>query len=157
MKRPRRKTPIFYALCGNALLLLAILIVLAGKRNDFSSMAFAGPGPQQPIAGGAGIFLMPGQFSSNTWGCYVMDVDMQTLCAYQFFPGEKQLRLVAARNFRFDRQLKQFNNGPPTPAEVEKLVDLQNAAPRGVTSKPVEAHEDEKDSTGVGTGERETP
>src|SRR5438477_543231 len=72
--------------------------------------AFGQASGQMPaIAGGAGLFVTPAQFSTNTWGCYVMDVDQQTLCAYQYFPGERKLRLVAARNFRYDRRLGQFN------------------------------------------------
>jgi hypothetical protein len=72
---------------------------------------------------------MPAQFSPNTWGCYVMDVDTQTLVAYQFLPGEKQLRLIAARNFRFDRRLGNFNTTPP-PLEVKELVDREEQTQR---------------------------
>ena len=79
-------------------------------------------GQQMPIGGGAGVFIVPGQFSSNTWGCYLMDVDAQTLCAYQFYPGDKQLRLIAARYFRYDRKLKNFNTPSPSPDEVSQLI-----------------------------------
>jgi hypothetical protein len=159
MKRPRRKTPVFYALCANAGLLLAILLVMIGRPGFPGSIAMAAGGPPQPIAGGAGLFLMPGQFSTSTWGCYVMDVDAQTLCAYQFFPGGKQLRLVAARSFRFDRQLKNFNTDP-SPTDVEKLTELEKAAPRGVTrptTKPAvpqpegDANDRSRDGSDVGT------
>jgi len=58
---------------------------------------------QPPIAGGGGVFIMPAQFSVNTWGCYLLDIDAQTVVAYQFYPGDRQLRFVAARNYRFGR------------------------------------------------------
>ena len=73
---------------------------------------------------------MPGQFTANTWGCYVMDVDAQTLAAYKWFEGDKNLRLVAARSFRNDRRLHDFNTDSPTPAEVAKLLELEDAGRR---------------------------
>jgi hypothetical protein len=104
---------------------LAALVLIQLNRREFPEFLPAAMGqPVQPIAGGAGLFLMPAQFSSNTWGCYVMDVDSQTLCAYQFLPGEKQLRLVAARNFRFDRRLGNYNTSP-APLDVKDLVDKE--------------------------------
>ena len=60
----------------------------------------------------------------NTFGCYIMDTDAQTLCAYQFYPGEKEFRFVAARNFRHDRRLGNFNT-MPDPREVEKWVEVE--------------------------------
>ncbi len=116
------------ALWVNALLLLAILVVLL-NRNDaprLPSLLPAAYAQQQlPIGGGAGVFIVPGQFSTNTYGCYLMDIDSQTLCAYQYMPAEKQLRLVAARNFRADRRLKNFNSPSPSPDEVQALLDQE--------------------------------
>ena len=137
MKRPRRKNPVAAALWANAILLAGILLVLVGRSNSASLLpsAFAAdeqsriPLAPQPIAGGAGLFLMPAQFAVNQWGCYIMDVDRQTICAYQYLPPEHQLRLVAARNFTYDRQLKNFNTGSNpgemTPSEVRKLVEKE--------------------------------
>jgi hypothetical protein len=67
--------------------------------------------------------------SLNTFGCYVMDTDAQTLCVYQYFPGEKELRLLAARSFRHDRRLGNFNT-IPDPREVEKWVELERSRGR---------------------------
>ena len=135
---PRRNQPLFIALCANALLLAAVLIVLL-TRNDAPHLVSPAYGQNQvPIAGGAGLFVMPAQFSSTTWGCYVMDVDSQTLCAYQFVPGEKYLRFIAARNFKFDRQLRNFNT-EPSPLEVKELVEKEQgppAAPAGANIAP---------------------
>jgi hypothetical protein len=83
----------------------------------------------QPIAGGGGLFLMPAQFAVNQWGCYIMDIDRQTICAYQYYPAEHNLRLVAARNFTYDRMLKNFNTGSNpgemAPSEVRKIVEKE--------------------------------
>jgi hypothetical protein len=90
-------------------------------------------GQAQPqIAGGAGLFMMPGQFSANIWGVYLMDVDQQTLAAYSVSGNPPKLTLIAARSFRYDRQLDNFNTGNPTPAEVKDLIEKRAAGNRGV-------------------------
>lgn len=125
---PSARSSLTLALWANATMLAVIAVVLVGRGggNRFPDVLPAAHAQQvpQPIAGGAGLFLMPAQFSGNTWGCYVMDVDTQTLVAYQFLPGEKQLRLIAARNFRFDRRLSNFNTAP-APAEVRDLLEKE--------------------------------
>lgn len=92
-----------------------------------------------PIAGGGGLFMMPGQFSQNTWGVYLMDIDTQVICSYQFYPGEKQLRLVASRNFSWDRRLKNFST-TPSPNDVKAMVESEQNSNRatGQDSKPVD-------------------
>jgi len=134
---------VFYALCINALLLFAILIVLI-TRGQLPAILPQALAQQAPIAGGGGVFMMPGQFSQNTWGIYLMDIDTQVLCAYQFYPGEKQLRFVASRNFTWDRRLRSFST-IPTPTEVRDLVESeqksnrvieQNTAPVDPEGKP---------------------
>ena len=81
------------------------------------------------LRGGRGCL----QFSINTWGCYLLDVDRDTLCAYEFFPGDKELRLIAARNYMYDRQLQDFNT-VPSPLEVQRLVDEEKRSGRVIGS-----------------------
>jgi hypothetical protein len=120
-------SPIAKALWVNCLLLVVILLVLLCRNDSRAIPSFTSPafGQQMPIGGGAGVFIVPGQFSTNTYGCYLMDVDAQTLCAYQFYPSDKQLRLIASRYFKFDRHLKDFNTGSPSPDEVSQLVNRE--------------------------------
>jgi len=140
MKRPRRRnSPLVFALYVNAVLLAVIAIVLLTRSDAPHLVSPAFGQTQAPIAGGSGLFVMPAQFSGTTWGCYVMDTDSQTLCAYQFVPGEKYLRFIAARNFKFDRQLRNFNT-EPSPLEVKELVEKEqgaavNAAPGSPSHK----------------------
>jgi hypothetical protein len=133
MERLRGHNPIALALWANAVLLALILAVIVSRANSPSIVPQALAQYQQPIAGGSGIYIMPGQFSEHTWGCYLLDVDTQTLAAYQFNPGETQLRLIAARNFRFDRKLGKFNT-TPDPSEVADLVKKEQQAGRVVGS-----------------------
>jgi hypothetical protein len=128
MQSSDSRNPVARALYVNAAL-LAVLIVVLLARSDAPALLPAALGQQQPIAGGAGIFVMPAQFSTNTWGCYLLDVDQMTLCAYQYMPGDKNLRLVAARNFTHDRRLGRFNT-VPDPQDVRDLVQAENAPAR---------------------------
>jgi len=148
MKRPRsrRLTPTAIALYLNAALLAAILLVMMGRNGIPDVLPAAMAQNQPPIAGGAGFFVMPAQFAEKIWGCYLLDVDTQTLCAYQYFQGEKQLRLVAARNFRSDRRLSNFNTDNPTPEEVAELVAKEQAADRVLNSNNEAAPESPESS-----------
>jgi len=131
MPQPRSNKAVTVALYVNAALLAAVLLVLLGRGSMPATLPAAFGQNQLPIGGGAGVFIVPGQFSTNTFGCYIMDVDAQTICAYQYLPADRQLRLVAARSFRNDRRLQQFNSSNPTPAEVLDLLEQQAQAVRG--------------------------
>jgi hypothetical protein len=116
-----------YALWANAAVLTAILAVVMG-RDDTLKLTPAAFGQAQPLGGG-GLFLMPAQISSNVWGCYVMDIDAQTVCGYAMTGSPPELKLVAARNFRFDRQLGALNTSPP-PSEVRAMLEKEQASDR---------------------------
>ena len=135
MSKPRRLNATAVALYVNAGVLLAILLVMVSRNGSGSFpqvLPMAYGQNQPPIAGGAGVFVMPAQFAVNSWGCYLLDVDSQTIVAYQYFPGEKQLRLTAARNYNYDRRLRNFNTGAPSPAEVQQLIEKERDVTRTV-------------------------
>jgi len=131
MAQSRRNKSLVVALYVNAAILFAILAVIVARPGGVSltPSAFAAP-LGQPIAGGGTLYLMPAQFSPNTFGAYVMDIDKQTLVAYQFYPGEKQLRFVAARRFSHDLRMTEFNTIPPV-EDVKKMIEAQDAGIRG--------------------------
>src|SRR5438046_1958035 len=126
--QPRHRTGrsrLTFALYLNAAAMVLIALALfcrSGATSRLPGMLSTALAQNQlPIGGGAGVFIVPAQFNSNNFGCYIMDVDAQTLCAYQYFPAEKNLRLVAARSFKYDRHLGNFNTTMP-PSEVKDLV-----------------------------------
>jgi hypothetical protein len=123
MPIPPGPRPLIIALYINAAVLLALVLVLLLRPSGISLTPAAIAQHQLPIGGGGGVFIVPAQFSDRSFGCYIMDIDTQTLVAYQYF--ERQLRLVAARNFRWDRRLNQFNSDRPTPDEVRQLVEQE--------------------------------
>lgn len=148
MRRPRRNHSLVVALYINAALLLAILVAMLSGGRVPSVLPEAYGQVPQPIAGGSGIYLMPAQFAANVWGCYVMDVDSQTLCAYEYKPGQNRLRLVSARGIRHDRKLQRFNIDNPSPEEVARLVEMEQNARRGNDREPVrpDPQQEEQDS-----------
>jgi len=127
---PDRRTALYIV---GVLLLANLLVLLLKGQGDWAATAYAQR--QGPIAGGAGLFVMPGQLSGNTWGCYLMDVDRGTLCVYQFLPGSRQLQFVAARNFLNDTKLGNYNT-VPAPSEIADLVAKQNQGVRGGGTMP---------------------
>jgi hypothetical protein len=115
-----------YALYINAAILLAILLTLLGRPRTGVESALAQAVPDQtPITGGNGIFVMPCQLHPEVWGCYLLDTQRQTLAVYEYRAGEKALVLSAARNFRFDLDLKNYNTFPAW-YDIQKAV--QDAA-----------------------------
>ncbi|MGD0542016.1 MAG: hypothetical protein ABSB33_10895 [Tepidisphaeraceae bacterium] len=127
MNHPPR-SPVVYALYINAALLLAILAVILGRAQlSITSSANAQTATEQPIAGGGiagggGIFVMPCQLHPQVWGCYLLDTQRQSLCVYEYRAGEKALILSAARNFRYDLDLKNYNTFPAW-YDIQKAVD----------------------------------
>jgi len=131
MAQSRRNKSLVVALYLNAALLFGILAVMVAKPGMPSLVPSAYGAPlAQPIAGGGTLYLMPAQFSQSQFGAYLMDIDKQTLVAYQFYPGEKQLRFVAARKFSHDLRVTEFNTIPPV-EDVKKMIEAQDAGIRG--------------------------
>jgi len=131
MTSSRSNKSLVMALWANAGLLAVIVVVLLNRGNAPSFLSAAYGQNQAPIAGGAGVFVMPAQMQSNVWGCYLLDVDSKTLCAYQFYPGEKKLRLTAARSYRYDTKLENYNTELP-PKEIKAMFDRQAAGQQPV-------------------------
>jgi len=131
MNRRIRRNPVALALYVNAALMLVVIGVLLGRSDTPTLTPAALAQAQQPIAGGAGLFIVPGQFSSNIWGVYLLDVDQQTICAYSVTGSPPQLKLIAARNFRNDRRLTNYNTSTPSPLDVKDLVEKEQNNTRG--------------------------
>ena len=104
-----------------SLAVIAVCLVLRLERS-LVAPAFA----QQPVQAGArGIFAFSGQLTETNYGLFMVDVDNMTLWCYEYLPGSKQLRLVAARKWMYDRYLEAFHTAKPLPDEVEQLVEEQ--------------------------------
>lgn len=89
----------------------------------------AGRAFAQPVshAGARGVFAFTGQLTRNSFGVFMVDVDAGTLWCYEWNEGKGCLKLIAARSWRYDRYLEEFNACDPGPREVERLVEMEQA------------------------------
>jgi hypothetical protein len=136
-RRTRHNRAVVLALYINAGLLAALVVTMLARDGRGSiSLLPAAHGAEGPAMGGGGnLYLIPGQFSESTYGCYVMDTDAQTLCVYKFDGRATTLKLIAARNFRHDRRLGHLNT-LPDPKEVEVMVEAERAGGRRTRGGP---------------------
>lgn len=81
---------------------------------------------QPVVRGGArGLFAFSGQFTKNTYGVYMVDVDAMTIWAYEYLAGKGCIRLAAARTWRYDKYLENHNVCDLPPEVVEQMVEEQ--------------------------------
>jgi hypothetical protein len=111
------------ALYLNAALLCAVLVALLARSDGPSLLpaALAQQAPQ-PIAGGGGAVFDARPVVAVGVGLLRHGRRPQTLMVYQYARGDRTLRLMAARDFSNDRQLRDFNTGDPSPTDVKNWV-----------------------------------
>jgi hypothetical protein len=110
-------------------------LLLAGALGAALTYIAMRPAPFLPaasaqfpaVAGGGGVYLMPGQLATNAWGVYLLDTDRGTMMVYRYDAGGNRLQFLAARDVGADRSITDFNTFPP-PAEIERLVELEREA-----------------------------
>ncbi|MBN1491183.1 MAG: hypothetical protein JXA69_14815 [Phycisphaerae bacterium] len=124
-------------------ILLAVIATVEVLQFDRSAVrrdaAWAQAQPGTDRLGARGIHAFTGQLTRTSFGLFMLDVDTGTVWCYEFVngvDGTKQLRLVAARSWVFDRYLEEFNVGDPTPAAVADLVEQQVSRRKAVLGAP---------------------
>jgi hypothetical protein len=102
---------------------------IAGRAPDIlldrAAFAQSVPGSTGQPLGARGLYMMPAQLGANAWGVYLMDVDSQTICVYRATPETNRFRLMAARSFKSDRFLEDYDNEGLLPKDVQKMVSNQ--------------------------------
>ena len=160
LRRGRRSSSraIVIALYVNAALICAGIVALLSRDGGASiSLLPAAHGADGPAMGGSGnLYVIPGQFSERTYGCYLMDTDAQTLCVYRFDGASSKLKLMAARNFRHDRRLGHVNT-EPDPKEVEVMVEAERAGGRRARTGQEGADDAAAGPAGDGAKSRSNP
>lgn len=117
----RHKTPKV-----KAVLLVAIgfsvvfcLVFLAGRSH-------AGGEIFPPQTGESSTMeVVPIQLTPNTCGFVLVDKTRQTLCLYEYrhhLPAHERLALVAARSYKYDVELQDYNTAEPRPETVKDLL-----------------------------------
>lgn len=81
----------------------------------------------QPVTSGGsrGVFAFSGQLSKGTFGVYMVDVDTMTTWVYEYLPQKGCMRLAAARTWRYDRYLENYDVCGLPPGDVEEMVEQQ--------------------------------
>jgi len=73
-----------------------------------------------------GILVIPVQVERDSYGLAMVDTVSQTLWIYELNnrgPAHNRLRLLAARSWRYDRLLQQYNTAEPKPEQVKMLLE----------------------------------
>ena len=72
------------------------------------------------------ILVVPMQLDRDCYGVAMVDTVSQTLWIYEINnrgPAYNRLKLVAARSWRYDRELEQYNTAEPKPEQVRALLE----------------------------------
>jgi len=73
----------------------------------------------------ADILALPVEFRPGYEGTALIDKENYTICIYQYQftrPAHERLVLLAARSFRYDRQLADYNTAEPRPDQVKDIL-----------------------------------
>ncbi|MHC4647259.1 MAG: hypothetical protein ACYTBJ_17345 [Planctomycetota bacterium] len=108
--------------------LLPVLVILGAAGLLFVAGSIgsrANAQVEMPSVGDGRILAVPVQIDRDSYGIAMIDTVAQTLWVYELNsrgPAHKRLRLLAARSWRYDRLLEQYNTDEPTPEQVKLLM-----------------------------------
>ncbi|NNM87702.1 MAG: hypothetical protein HKL95_04195 [Phycisphaerae bacterium] len=110
-------------LIGLALLINAVVLAWPKgyQTNMFSGQALGAAFPA-PTASNHSTYVLPLRLGDKSWGLVLVDRRQRVFCVYRFLESASRLRLVAARDYRYDLRLHDYNNTAPTPAQVKAMV-----------------------------------
>ena len=72
------------------------------------------------------ILVVPIQLERDSYGRAMVDTVGQTLWIYELNsrgPAHNRLKLLAARSWRYDKLLQQYNTAEPKPEQVKRLLE----------------------------------
>lgn len=123
MAANRRAHPVFWLIGVSLALIAARLWLESAEWAGRGSTAFA----QTGAGGGRGIFAVAGEIGRDAFGLYMVDMDSMNVWCYEYQKERNCLSLVAARSFRYDRYLENYNSCDLPPAAVRDMVEKQRA------------------------------
>ena len=71
---------------------------------------------------GNNYLLMSSQDTEEGQQLTVIDVKTKAICVYLIQRGSGKIKLLSARNARWDFELDEFNSDTPTPREIQRLI-----------------------------------
>ncbi len=121
-------------LIGAGLAVNAIVLVWSHVKSDSAdagNVVMAAPLVKPTVAHNASvqqnIRIVPTQISAARWGVVLVNTRTGVMAVYRFVGSQSRIQLMASRDFRADLKLKDFNNLPPTPAQVKAMVSAGKA------------------------------
>ena len=131
-------------------ILMAIIATALLTRGTNGPLGATPAMGDAPMAGARGIFAFTGQIDTNRFGLFMMDVDSSNVWCYEYLPGSRKLKLVAARSFLYDRYLENYQTDEPKPATVKLMLERERQA-QGRNSGFVDAGRDEPAGKAIDT------
>lgn len=98
---------------------IAAILVMRAARAEQSAAGI----PDQELAE---VIVVPLDLGANGVGLALIDRRHHTICIYEYNTrrdAHERLALLAARSFRYDTRLEQFNTAEPLPSEVRDLLN----------------------------------
>ncbi|MGC8540183.1 MAG: hypothetical protein ACP5QA_06080 [Phycisphaerae bacterium] len=124
-------------LIGAGLAVNAIVLVWSHVKSDSAdagNVVMAAPliksSGMHEACSRANIKVVPTQISATRWGVILVNTRADVMAVYRFVGSQSRIQLMASRDFRADLKLKDFNNLPPTPAQVKAMVSAGKALTR---------------------------
>jgi hypothetical protein len=102
-------------------LLLLLLFFAGGQQYNL-----AGAEAQFQAVSGEHIIVIPLQLDRDNSGLVMVDTLRETLWIYEINnrgPAHNRLRLLAARSWKYDRLLEEYNTAEPRPKQVKLLLE----------------------------------
>jgi hypothetical protein len=106
-----------------------ILIVLFAAVLLFfvSEVVVFSPGhaqAQTDFSVSGNLSVIPVQLGRENYGIAMIDQTAQTIWLYRInrSPSHKKLELIAARSWKYDKMLQNFNSSDPSPQQVKMLL-----------------------------------
>jgi len=100
------------------------VIAVSFAGNKLKSIARAQTPQANNSAGN--IVVVPVQLGRDSYGIAMVDQLEQRIWVYELNSRggtRNRLRLLAARNFKYDRLLDDYNTGEPKPEQVKKILE----------------------------------
>ncbi len=74
------------------------------------------------------LTVIPIQIGRDNYGIVMVDSVSEHMWVYEISKSgsNRRLRLIAARDWEFDKQLSQYNTSEPTPEQVKVLLEKAN-------------------------------
>ena len=120
----------------------AAVVLLVGQMPAYAEEPYS--------AGSADIVVTTLEINSGREVLALIDRENRTICVYQYFtsrPAHERFALVAARSFRYDSMLEDYNNADPSPEKVRQWILRSQQVETAIPARPATPAAEEKDKS----------